>query len=308
MLHPQAIPATRDLSMSGTPQPVAASRSAVGAIGLADYARVRRAIAYLTRNWREHPSLEALAAEMGLNATQAQKLFHRWAGLTPKQFVQAITLDHARALLADRETVLDTAYDVGLSGPGRLHDLFVTHEAMTPGEYRNRGEGVEIAYGFHPGPFGLALVMATPRGLCGLAFCDGETDRAETLADMTRRWPRAAYVEDTEATEVHARRIFDRDTWDPDRPLRVVMIGTDFEVRVWETLLKIPFGKATTYGDIARKLGKPNAARAVGAAVGRNPMSFVVPCHRVLGKSGALTGYHWGLTRKRAILGWESGL
>ena len=275
---------------------------------LDDYTRVRRAVRFLTENWRDHPDLDTIADEMGLNPTQAQKLFHRWAGLTPKQFVQAITLDHARSLLAEHETVLDTAYDVGLSGPGRLHDLFVTHEAMTPGEYRNRGAGVEIAYGFHPGPFGLALVMATPRGLCGLAFCDGEEGKAEALADMTRRWPAADFVEDQARTTPYAARIFDADSWSPDTPLRVVMIGSDFEVRVWETLLKIPFGKATTYGDIARHLGKPNAARAVGAAVGRNPISFVVPCHRVLGKSGALTGYHWGLTRKRAILGWESRL
>lgn len=222
--------------------------------------------------------------------------------------MQAITLDHARALLAERETVLDTAHDVGLSGPGRLHDLFVTHEAMSPGEYRNRGAGVEIAYGFHPGPFGLALVMVTARGLCGLAFCDGEDARANTLADMMRRWPASDFVEDAARTAPYAARIFDPGRWSRETPLRVVMIGSDFEVRVWETLLRIPIGKATTYGDIAAHIGKPRAARAVGAAVGRNPISFVVPCHRVLGRSGDLTGYHWGLTRKRAILGWESAL
>ncbi|MFN0265146.1 methylated-DNA--[protein]-cysteine S-methyltransferase [Tepidamorphus sp. 3E244] len=273
-----------------------------------DYARVRAAIRFLTENWRDQPDLDTIAEEMGLNPTQAQKLFHRWAGLTPKQFVQAITLDTARSLLSERETVLDTTYDVGLSGPGRLHDLFVSHEAMTPGEYRNRGAGLEISYGFQEAPFGLALVLATARGLCGLAFCDGEGGRDETLADMTRRWPAATFVEDAARTAPYAARVFKRDSWSADTPLRVVMIGSDFEVRVWETLLKIPFGKATTYGDIAKHLGKPSAARAVGAAVGRNPISFVVPCHRVLGKSGALTGYHWGLTRKRAILGWESGL
>lgn len=275
---------------------------------LDDYGRVRTAIRFLTENWRDHPDLDTLAGEMDLSPTQAQKLFLRWAGLTPKQFVQAITLDHARALLAGHETVLDTAFDVGLSGPGRLHDLFVTHEAMTPGEYRSRGAGVEISYGFHPSTFGLALVMATPRGLCGLAFCDSEAGKAETLADMTRRWPAASFIEDAGATAAVAARIFDPQAWTPETPLRVVMIGSDFEIRVWETLLRIPFGRATTYGDIARHLGKPSAARAVGSAVGRNPVSFVVPCHRVLGKSAALTGYHWGLTRKRAILGWESAL
>lgn len=272
-----------------------------------DYILIRAAIRYLTETWRAQPPAAELAAHLGISEDETQRLFRRWAGITPKQFVQAITLDHARGLLRERETVLDTAYEVGLSGPGRLHDLFVTHEAMTPGDYRNRGAGLVINYGFHPSPFGDALVMATDRGLAGLAFADGPGDHAETLEDMARRWPAANYVEDSEATAPYAERIFKSETWHPDQPLRVLLIGSDFEVRVWETLLKIPLGKGTTYSDVARHLGKPNAARAVGAAVGRNPISFVVPCHRVLGKSGALTGYHWGLTRKRAILGWEAG-
>ena len=163
-----------------------------------------------------------------------------------------------------------------------------------------------MRYGFHPSPFGLALVMATPRGLAGLAFADPGEEQA-ALADLRRRWPCATYVEDAAATALLARRIFEPALWRPEQPLRVVMIGTDFEVRVWETLLRIPMGRASTYSDIARRLGKPNAARAVGAAVGKNPISFVVPCHRVLGKGGDITGYHWGLTRKRAMLGWEAG-
>jgi AraC family transcriptional regulator of adaptative response/methylated-DNA-[protein]-cysteine methyltransferase len=202
--------------------------------------------------------------------------------------------------------VLDAAYEVGLSGPGRLHDLFVTHEAMSPGEWKAGGEGLAMSYGFHPSPFGIALVMVTPRGLAGLAFADRGEEQA-ALADMQRRWPRARYVEDAAATARYARRIFDPAMWRPEQPLRVVLIGTDWEIRVWETLLTIPMGRATTYSDIAAKVRKPNAARAVGAAVGKNPVSFVVPCHRVLGKSGDITGYHWGLTRKRAILGWEAG-
>ena len=202
--------------------------------------------------------------------------------------------------------MLEAAFEVGLSGPGRLHDLFVTHEAMSPGEWKSGGAGLTMSYGFHPSPFGTALVMTTPRGLAGLAFADAGEEEA-ALADMKGRWLKADIVEDRPRTAALARRIFDTALWRADQPLRVVLIGTDFEIRVWETLLKIPMGRAMTYSDIATKVGAINAARAVGAAVGKNPLSFVVPCHRVLGKDGALTGYHWGLTRKRAMLGWEAG-
>lgn len=271
-----------------------------------DYDAVRRAIAHIRGHWRQQPDVEEIATSVGVTATDLHHLFRRWAGLTPKAFVQALTLDHARRLLRDSASVLDATYEVGLSGPGRLHDLFVTHEAMSPGEWKAGGEGLIMTYGFHPSPFGQALVMATPRGLAGLAFADpGEESAA--LADMQSRWPKARYVEDTAATAPLARRIFDSEAWRSDQPLRVMLIGTDFEVRVWETLLKIPMGRATTYSDIARHVGSPKAARAVGAAVGKNPVSFVVPCHRVLGRSGDITGYHWGLTRKHAMLGWEAG-
>jgi AraC family transcriptional regulator of adaptative response/methylated-DNA-[protein]-cysteine methyltransferase len=271
-----------------------------------DYDVVRRAIEFISQEWREQPSLDAIAAHVGMKPLSLQRLFTRWAGLSPKGFLQAVTLDHARSLLADSASVLDASYEVGLSGPGRLHDLFVSHEAMTPGDYRARGEGLAIRYGFHPSPFGSALAMVTGRGLAGLAFADQGNEKS-ALADMTARWPKARYVEDSAATAPYVGRVFDRGAWRADRPLRVVMIGSDFELRVWETLLKVPMGAATTYSDIAGHIGKPNAARAVGAAVGRNPLSFVVPCHRVLGKDGGLHGYHWGLTRKRAILGWEAG-
>jgi AraC family transcriptional regulator, regulatory protein of adaptative response / methylated-DNA-[protein]-cysteine methyltransferase len=177
---------------------------------------------------------------------------------------------------------------------------------MSPGEWKNGGAGMTLRYGFHPSPFGTAIVIASGRGLAGLAFADpGEEPAA--FADMQRRWPRATYVEDRAGTSDLAQRIFDRKMWRADQPLRVVLIGTDFEVRVWETLLKIPMGRAVCYSDIATNIAKPKASRAVGAAVGRNPISFVVPCHRALGKSGALTGYHWGITRKQAMLGWEAG-
>jgi AraC family transcriptional regulator of adaptative response/methylated-DNA-[protein]-cysteine methyltransferase len=271
-----------------------------------DYDIVRRAIAYISEHWRAQPEIDAIAAAAGVTPTELHHLFRRWAGLTPKAFLAALTLDHARHLLRDAASVLDAAYEVGLSGPGRLHDLFVTHEAMSPGEFKAGGEGLTVRYGFHPSPFGAALVMATDRGLAGLAFADAG-EEAAALADMRGRWPNARHVEDAGRTGPLAQRVFDPALWRPDRPLRVVMIGTDWEVRVWETLLRIPMGRATTYSEIAAKVCTPKAARAVGAAVGKNPLSFVVPCHRVLGKSGALTGYHWGLTRKRAILGWEAG-
>lgn len=272
-----------------------------------DYETVRRAVEYLSDNWREHPSLEQIADVVDMRPLSLQRLFTRWAGLSPKGFVQALTLDHARALLADSASVLDAAYEVGLSGPGRLHDLFVAHEAMTPGDYKARGEGIVMHWAVHRSPFGSAVVIATDRGLAGLAFADAGEEQA-ALADMKARWPKATFVEDVYVTAPYARRIFDQSTWRPDQPLRIVMIGSDFEIRVWETLLKLPIDKATTYSDIAAHIGKPRAARAVGAAVGKNPLSFVVPCHRVLGKGGGLCGYHWGLTRKRAILGWEAGL
>lgn len=273
----------------------------------ADYDIVRRAIAHIRNNWRSQPEIDTIAKAAGVNATELHHLFRRWCGLTPKAFLQALTLNSARELLRSSASVLDTAYEVGLSGPGRLHDLFVTHEAMSPGEWKAGGQGLTITYGFHPCPFGMALVMTTPRGLAGLALADAGKERA-ALNDMKSRWPQARYVEDFAATAATARRIFDTSLWRQDQPLRIVLIGTDFEVRVWEKLLTIPMGKLTTYSDLAAKSGSPKAARAVGAAVGKNPICFVVPCHRVIGKSGDITGYHWGLTRKRAMLGWEAGM
>jgi AraC family transcriptional regulator, regulatory protein of adaptative response / methylated-DNA-[protein]-cysteine methyltransferase len=273
---------------------------------LDDYAKVCDVIAHVSENWRDQPSLEILAERVKLNPDQLQRLFTRWAGLTPKAFLQALTLDHARKMLENSASILETSLDVGLSGPSRLHDLFVVHEGMSPGAYKSRGAGLKISYGYHPSPFGVALVMVTPHGLCGMSFADvGE--EALALADMTRRWPNAQYTEESAVTAPYAAQLFADQNFRPNHPLRITFIGTDFEIRVWETLLKIPVGKATTYGDIASSVGNPKAARAVGAAVGKNPMSFVVPCHRVIGKSCALTGYHWGLTRKKAILGWEAG-
>ena len=272
----------------------------------ADYDIVRRAIAHIRDNWREQPAIETIAEAAGVTPTELHHLFRRWAGLSPKAFLQALTLDRARALLRQSASVLDVAFEVGLSGPGRLHDLFVTHEAMSPGEWKSGGEGLTLHYGFHSSPFGTALVMATTRGLAGVAFADAGEERS-AFADMQRRWPKASYVEDAAGTALLARRIFDPKLWRAEVPLQVVLIGTDFEVRVWEALLKVPMGRLTTYSDLAAKVCSAKAARAVGAAVGKNPIAFVVPCHRVVGRSGSLTGYHWGLTRKRAMLGWEAG-
>ncbi|MBN9062807.1 MAG: bifunctional helix-turn-helix domain-containing protein/methylated-DNA--[protein]-cysteine S-methyltransferase [Rhizobiales bacterium] len=305
--------------MLHTPVPDPGAIEPVRGQSLQDYDRVRRIIAFLTERSSRQPSLDDVAAHVGLSASHVHALFRRWAGITPKEFLAAVTLDRAKSLLADHASLLDAAYETGLSGPSRLHDLFVTHEAMSPGDWKRGAEGVVMRYGFHPSPFGEALAVITERGLAGLGWVDAKdgpgraaTDgkpaggRAGALADMARRWPNADFVADQDATAPYVARAFDPKEWRADRPLRIVLIGSDFEVRVWETLIGIPMGRATTYSGVAAKLGRPGAARAVGAAVGRNPLSFVVPCHRVLGKSGALTGYHWGVTRKQAILGWEA--
>jgi AraC family transcriptional regulator of adaptative response/methylated-DNA-[protein]-cysteine methyltransferase len=272
-----------------------------------DYEVIRRVIEMVSVDYRSQPSLETIAQEVAMEPTKLQKLFTRWAGLSPKAFLQAVTIDHAKRLLADEGLpLLDASFEVGLSGPSRLHDLFVTHEAMSPGDFKSGGQTLTIQYGFHTCPFGLALIMVTQRGMAGLAFCDhGEEQNA--LDDMMGRWKKANYVQDLTATAPYADQIFLAKTWSQDNPIRLVLIGTDFQVQVWQALLDIPIGTATTYSNIAQQIGRPKASRAVGAAVGANPISFVVPCHRALGKSGALTGYHWGITRKRAMLGWECG-
>jgi AraC family transcriptional regulator of adaptative response/methylated-DNA-[protein]-cysteine methyltransferase len=272
----------------------------------ADYETVQRAIAFVSEHFREQPEVDAVAHAAGTTPRALTELFRRWCGLTPKEFLAAVTLDHARRILRETPSVLDASYELGLSGPGRLHDLFVVHEAMSPGEWKRGGAGLTVAYGFHSSPFGTALVMLTERGLCGLAFADEGGDAA-AFEDMRGRWPNASYVKDQARTAEVARRVFESSRWRKETPLRVVLIGTDFEVRVWETLLTIPLGRAASYSDIAKRVCSERAARAVGAAVGKNPISFVVPCHRVVGKNGNLTGYHWGLTRKRAMLGWEAG-
>ncbi|GHA23185.1 6-O-methylguanine DNA methyltransferase [Devosia pacifica] len=273
-----------------------------------DYEVVRQAIRYLSETGPDELDLDGFSRALGMSPRAMTDLFRRWCGLSPKSFAQAVALDHAKSLLADRQSVLDTTYEVGLSSPSRLHDLFVTYEAMPPGAFRNRGAGLEMIWGTAPCPFGTAVVTATSYGISGLGFADGDTTIDQAFSDLAQRWPNARFTRNDEQIALHVSQIFEPERWAADRPVRVVLIGTDFEVKVWETLLKIPLGKATTYGDVAKQIGKPSASRAVGAAVGRNPISFVVPCHRVVGGSGALTGYHWGVPRKRAILGWEAGI
>ena len=273
----------------------------------ADYEKVQQAIAYLSTNGPDESDLEAFAVALGLNVRQLSDLFRRWCGLTPTSFARAVALDHARRLLADRASVLDTTFEVGFSSSSRLHDLFVTHEAMPPGIWARRGEGLVMKWGVASGPFGKTIIFTTSYGVAGLGFVDNDNEKA-AFDDLAGRWPAACFERDQKRIASLAGRIFDPAQWQADRPVRIVLIGTDFEVKCWETLLKIPLGGAITYGDLANDMERPRAARAVGAAVGRNPISFVVPCHRVVGSTGKLTGYHWGIARKRAILGWEVGV
>ena len=273
-----------------------------------DYDTIRAAIRYLSEHGPDVADLGQFARALGLSERQLTDLFRRWCGLSPKSFAQAVALDHAKSLLRDQRSVLDTTYEVGLSSTSRLHDLFVTYEAMPPGVFRAGGAGLDMIWGAAPSPFGLAVVTATEYGMSGLGFADETTSVADAFADLANRWPNARFVRDDARIAPLVAQAFEPGQWSPERPVRVVLIGTDFEVKVWETLLKIPVGRATTYQSVASHIGKPTASRAVGAAVGKNPISFVVPCHRVVGSTGALTGYHWGVPRKRAILGWEAGV
>ncbi|QJR20414.1 methylated-DNA--[protein]-cysteine S-methyltransferase [Pelagibacterium halotolerans] len=271
------------------------------------YRAIAQAIEYLSMPGPEASDIAGLAHALSMSERQLVDMFRRWCGLTPKSFAQAVALDHARKLLRDNMSVLDTTYELGLSGPSRLHDLFVTYDAVPPGVYRAKGAGLEVTWGYAPSPFGNVCLMVTQYGVAGISFADDGKEQY-AFEDLAGRWPNAQYKRDDKAIAPIASRIFDPGRWDPDQPIRLVMIGSQFEIKVWETLLKVPAGRAATYGEVARAVGRPNAARAIGRAVGRNPISFVVPCHRIVGSTGALTGYHWGIVRKRAILGWEAGL
>ncbi|MFD1342677.1 methylated-DNA--[protein]-cysteine S-methyltransferase [Litorisediminicola beolgyonensis] len=245
-------------------------------------------------------TLTEIAAAMDMSPAHFQRLFSRWAGVSPKRYQQYLTLDHARALLRERFTTLETAHATGLSGTGRLHDLFLRWEAMAPGDYATGGAGLEIAWGWFDSPFGAALVMGTDRGICGIAF-SAETTEDAAMDDLVSRWPAARYREDRAALSAWVDAAFG-----VSGEARLVLIGAPFQIKVWEALMRVPSGHVTTYSEIASAIGHPKAVRAVGTAVGRNPISLLIPCHRALRKSGGLGGYHWGLPVKRAILAWES--
>ncbi|MDQ2067439.1 bifunctional helix-turn-helix domain-containing protein/methylated-DNA--[protein]-cysteine S-methyltransferase [Xinfangfangia sp. CPCC 101601] len=244
--------------------------------------------------------LEDLAARMQMSAAHFQRTFSQWVGISPKKYQQYLSLDHARRLLAERHTTLATAQELGLSGTGRLHDLFLSWEAMSPGAYARGGAGVEIYWGWFASPFGRALVMGTERGICGIGFGE-EGEEAEAFDDLQRRWPKAEYREAPERLQPWVQAAFGG-----GGETKLHLIGAPFQIKVWEALLAVPSGHVTTYGDIAGAIGHPSAHRAVGTAVGRNPISFLIPCHRAIRRDGALGGYHWGLPRKRAMLAWEA--
>ena len=248
-------------------------------------------------------TLDDLASRMGMSTAHFQRVFSHWVGVSPKRYQQYLTLDHARHLLADRFTVLDTSLATGLSGGGRLHDLFLRWEAMTPGEFARGGADLQIFWGYFDSPFGPSLVMGTAKGICGIAFA-AETGEAEAMADLRARWPKADFIEAPERLQDWVRDAFGQGAAGQSAPL--YLIGAPFQIKVWEALLRIPSGQVTTYSEIATAVGHPKAVRAVGTAVGRNPVSWLIPCHRALRKSGGLGGYHWGLPVKRAMLAWEA--
>lgn len=266
-----------------------------------DYDRIAAALAFLETHARAQPRLAEVAHHVHLSPYHFERLFKRWAGVTPKQFLQVLTLDAAKARLDDGATVWDAALDAGLSGGSRLHDHFVTLEAVTPGEYKRGGAGLTLRYGFHPTPFGTALLATTPRGLCHLAFLDAET-QAEARGLLQAAWPEAVLTEDPTATLRFAKALEEP----PARPLPLVLRGTNFQVQVWQALLRIPPGQVVAYDAVAQAIGRPEATRAVAQAIGRNAIGYLIPCHRVLRKNGALGGYRWGTVRKQAMLGREA--
>jgi AraC family transcriptional regulator of adaptative response/methylated-DNA-[protein]-cysteine methyltransferase len=266
-----------------------------------DYARIEQAIQYLEENFRSQPSLYEIAAHSGFSEYHFQRLFTHWVGISPKRFLQFLTKEYVGRLLQESHNILDATYASGLSSPSRLHDLLVTCEAVTPGEYKNRGEGLRIEYGFHPTPFGECLLASTPRGICNLMFVNpgGEV---EALGELKRHWKRAAFVENPAGTQELAQAAF---AGMQQEPLPVFLHGTNFQIKVWEALLRIPSGTIVTYQDIALSIGLPRAARAVGNAVASNPLAVVVPCHRVIRKDGWFGNYLYGTPRKMALFGWE---
>ncbi len=268
-----------------------------------DYLRIEQAIQYLESHYRRQPELHEVAASIGLSEYHFQRLFTRWVGISPKRFLQFLTKEGAKDLLEHSSTLLDTTYSVGLSSPGRLHDLFVNTEAVTPGEYKARGAGLTIRYGFHPTPFGECLLGLTERGICHLGFV--QNGREQALASLQADWKDASLREDPSATGALITPIFS--LGDSPTPISLFLNGTNFQLKVWEALLDIPSGSVSTYKHIAAQIGQPAAVRAVGNAVGHNPVAVLIPCHRVIRKMGDFGNYRYGSARKKALLGWEAG-
>ena len=267
-----------------------------------DYSRIEKAIHYLDRRFPEQPDLAEVAKSVNLSPYHFQRLFKRWAGISPKRFLQFLMLDYAKHALERSGNVLDAAYAAGLSSPSRLHDLFVSVEAVTPGEFKRRGAGLRIRYGFHASPFGECLLATTDRGICAMYFVTN--GRKAVLNEVRQRWPGADFVLDPDSTSRYLNRIFPRNNHRGKLPID--LRGTNFQVKVWQALLEIPPGAVVPYEDLAARVGNPKATRAVGTAVGQNPIAFIIPCHRVIRKVGAIGNYHGGVERKRAILAWEA--
>ena len=266
-----------------------------------NYNRIAQAIEYISENFKAQPNLDDVAEKVHLSPFHFQRLFTEWAGITPKKFLQFISIAHARQILKGGQTLFDAAHETGLSGTSRLHDLFVNIEGMTPAEYKNGGRNLTINYSFAHSPFGNILVASTQKGICYMMFYDDEN---VALQDLTVRFPNAAFINKQDAMQQNALSIF-RNDWSKLAEIKLHLKGTDFQLKVWEALLKIPMGQLSTYGAVAGQIEKPNASRAVGTAIGSNPVAFLVPCHRVIQSTGGLGGYMWGTTRKTAIIGWE---
>lgn len=267
-----------------------------------DYNRIAEAINYIQANFKSQPNLEEVAAKIHLSPFHFQRLFTNWAGVSPKKFLQYTTVEYAKSILKNKAaTLFDAAYETGLSGTGRLHDLFITIEGMTPGEFKNGGENLAINYSYAESPFGNIIIASTAKGICYMAFYDNETVAYTTLLT---HFPNAQFKQVTDLAQQHALYIFTHD-WDKINQIKLHLKGTDFQLKVWEALLKIPMGELTTYGSVANTINSPKASRAVGTAIGSNPVAFLIPCHRVIQSTGNFGGYMWGNTRKTAIIGWE---
>ena len=270
-----------------------------------DYQRIEKAIAFLIDNFHAQPGLREIAVEIHMSEYHFQRLFSRWVGISPKRFLQFLTKEHAKKLLEKSINLLDVTYEAGLTSPGRLHDLFVSCEAVTPGEYKAKGRGLEIAYGYHATPFGQCMLATTGRGICGLNFVQNE-ERSSALARLKSKWQNAILTENPDATRSIVDRIFNPLDGQRSTPLHLLLSGTNFQIKVWEALIRIPMGAVVSYEDVAAYIGMPRASRAVGNAVGNNPVSFVIPCHRVIRKTAEFGNYGGGKARKLAILGWEA--